>query len=661
MTTIKEVAEMAGVSVATVSHVVRKTRYVSPELEKKVEEVLASLDSVPNFVLKQNKKNETKVQILLVYVPNFSDKFQLGILAEIRQQQTNKNVLIVPVEYKNIAQQFEVMFDSFSDKIIGQILIYSEEVEPVFPKKFYKIPFVIISANNYQTIDLPYISSDSCSGVEHATNHLLKSGHSRIAYIDYSDQPENDSILGFKQAFQKSNLAVAEDILSTQRLTEKELYEKLHTLFSQDNFYPPTGIFVDPIIINEVMAYFNKTGYRVPEDISVISLGTESWYSLCNPAITSIEHDFSRLVYEALNTLHSYTDSSQVKKVIPTKFHLQNSTSGIAKGPFGEKAYSIDSILLTDQDILTIKQKKRTAVISFHYTGASWMNLHEAGINKIFSELNINIIGVTDAHFDSDLQNKQIDSLLSLEPDIFIAIPTDTAKTAEAFKKIVDSPSQLILITNVPKGLTPNDYVSVVSVNELTNGRLAARGLCEQLTAQGKNKVGLITFDSDFYATNQRDTSAQQLIDEDFPAIEIVAKTSFKQESEVFEKTLALLSEHPEIEGIYISWDGPAQQVIKALTSIDRLDIIVGTVDLDFSSALVIAEDGPIKCVSAQQPFEQGRAIALAAAQSILHKNVPSFIGIEPIMVNKGNLLSSWRTIFKEEPPKDLRELLARK
>ena len=119
--------------------------------------------------------------------------------------------------------------------------------------------------------------------------------------------------------------------------------------------------------------------------------------------------------------------------------------------------------------------------------------------------------------------------------------------------------------------------------------------------------------------------------------------------------------EHPEIEGLYISWDGPAQQVIKALATLDRLDIIVGTVDLDFSSALVIAEDGPIKCVSAQQPFEQGRAIALAAAQSILHKHVPSFIGIEPLMVNKGNLLNSWRTIFKEEPPKELRELLARK
>ena len=652
---------MAGVSVATVSHVVRKTRYVSPDLERKVEEAIASLDSVPNFVLKQINKNENKVQILLVYLSNFSNKFQMGVLEEIRQQQSNKNILVVPVEYQDIANEFEVMFDSFAEKIIGQIIIYSEKVEPKFPKKFYKIPHVIISANNYETITLPYISSDTCAGVEHATNHLIKSGHSRIAYIDYSEKTENDSLIGFKRAFQKSNIEIDEEIISTKPLSDHELFEKLHALFSQNTLYPPTGIFVDPLIVNEVISYFKKIGYRIPEDISIISLGTEAWYSLCNPAITSIEHDFSTIVAEVLDILHSYTADLQVKKVVPTTFHLQNSTSAIAKGPFGEKAYSIDSIMLTEKEIAEIKQKKRTAVISFHYTGASWMNLHEAGINKLFNELNINVIGVTDAHFDPDLQNKQIDSLLSLEPDIFIAVPTDTEKTAEAFKKIVDSPSDLILITNVPKGLTPNDYVSVVSVNELTNGRLAARGLCEHMVANDKTKAGFITFDSNFYATNQRDTSAQQLIDEDFPSIKIVAQTSFKKESEVFDKTLNLLAEYPEIEGIYTSWDGPAQQVIRALNTIDRLDIIVGTVDLDFSSALVIAEDGPIKCVSAQQPFEQGRAIGLAAAQSILYKDVPSFIAIEPIMVNKENLLHSWRTVFKEEPPIELRERLSGK
>lgn len=661
MTTIKEVAEMAGVSVATVSHVVRKTRYVSPELEKKVEDVIASLDSVPNFVLKQNKKNENRVKILLVYLSDFSDKFQVGVLTEIRQQLVHKSILIFPVAYDDIAKKFETLFDSFHEEIIGQIILSSEKIEAVFPKRFYKIPFVIISDSKQERTDFPCISSDSFSGTAHAANHLLKSGHSKIAYIDYSDHAENDSLEGFKQAFQKNELPVDDEILSTKKLTQTELLEKLQQWFSQDQFNQPTGIFVDPAIISDVISYFNEKGYRMPEDISLISLGTEPWYSISNPAITSIAHDFAKIASEALAFLHAYTDDSPAQKVIPTKFHLQHSTAGIATGPFGEKAAPIDSIMLTETEIMEINQKKRTAVISFHYTGASWMNLHEAGINKVFSELNINIIGITDAHFDADLQNKQIESLLSLEPDIFIAIPTDVSKTADAFQKIVDSPSKLILITNVPKGLTPIDYVSVVSVNELTNGRLAARGLCEQLISHGKNKVGLITFESDFYATNQRDTSAQQLIEEDFPALEIAAQTSFTAEEEVFETTLRLMADHPEIEGLYVSWDGPAQEVIKALKSIGRLDIIVGTVDLDFSSALTIAEDGPIKCVSAQQPFEQGRAIALAAAQSLLNKKVPSFIGTEPIMVNRANLLSSWRTIFKEEPPKNLRELLGRK
>ncbi|MGM0125701.1 ribose transport system substrate-binding protein [Enterococcus sp. AZ194] len=660
MTTIKEVAEMAGVSVATVSHVVRKTRYVSPELEKKVEEIISSLDSVPNFVLKQNKKDKNKVKILLVYLSNFSDNFQLGVLAEIRHQLMHESILIMPVEYQDISTKFEVMFDSFHEEVIGQILIYSDKTEPTFPKKFYKIPFVIVSADNHDKIGLPYISSDSHCGVEHATNHLLRSGHSKIAYIDYSDHLENDSLAGFRRAFKKNNLLVDDEIISTRKLNKAELHGKLQRLFSQDKFEQPTGIFVDPSIVSEVINYFNEAGVRIPEDVSLISLGTEHWYKVCNPAITSIEHNFSKIVTESLNALRNYSTNPQYHKTISTKFHLQSSTSGIAKGPFGEKAASINSIMLTESEIDEIKQTKRTAVISFHYMGASWMNLHEAGINKVFNELNINIIGITDAHFDSDLQNKQIESLLSLEPDIFIAIPTDISKTETAFKKIVDSPSQLILITNVPKGLTPTDYVSVVSVNELTNGRLAARGLCEQLLSHGKNKVGLLTFDSDFYATNQRDTSAQQLIDEDFPSIKIVGKASFKSEDSVFDETLSLLAEHPEIEGIYISWDGPALEVIKALKSIDRLDIIVSTVDLDFSSALVIAEDGPIKCVSAQQPFDQGRAIALAAAQSILNKKVPSFIGIEPIMVNRNNLLSSWRTVFKEEPPKELRDLLVK-
>lgn len=58
--------------------------------------------------------------------------------------------------------------------------------------------------------------------------------------------------------------------------------------------------------------------------------------------------------------------------------------------------------------------------------------------------------------------------------------------------------------------------------------------------------------------------------------------------------------------------------------------------------------------ISAQCPYEQGEAIALAAANGLLGKAVPSFIGVEPISVNRDNLLKNWKNIFKEEPPAEL-------
>ena len=56
MASIKDIAKMAGVSTATVSHVINKTRYVSPELVEKVEQAIKNADSPPKFVVRRQKK-----------------------------------------------------------------------------------------------------------------------------------------------------------------------------------------------------------------------------------------------------------------------------------------------------------------------------------------------------------------------------------------------------------------------------------------------------------------------------------------------------------------------------------------------------------------------------------------------------------------------------
>ena len=98
----------------------------------------------------------------------------------------------------------------------------------------------------------------------------------------------------------------------------------------------------------------------------------------------------------------------------------------------------------------------------------------------------------------------------------------------------------------------------------------------------------------------------------------------------------------------------------RALTELERTDIAIVTGDLDYAIAMQMAQGGMVKMISAQCPYEQGEAIAMVAANGLLGKAVPSFIGVEPISIDRENLLKNWKAIFKEDPPAALRNAINR-
>ena len=184
-------------------------------------------------------------------------------------------------------------------------------------------------------------------------------------------------------------------------------------------------------------------------------------------------------------------------------------------------------------------------------------------------------------------------------------------------------------------------------------------GLGKYMVRHGMKYAGIVRHGNQhFYATRQRDNAAEQVLSEEFPEIQICGEIHFQSESEVYKKTKEFVRHHSEVEAFYVSWDGPALEVLRALTELDRMDVAVVTGDLDHSIALNMAKGGMVKTLSAQCPYEQGEAIALAAANALLGKRTPSFIGIEPVLVTPENLLKTWSDIFKENPPDELRRAI---
>lgn len=663
--TIKDIAKQAGVSISTVSHVVNKTRYVSPELEERVLRVIDQLEQPPNFIVKKYR-NEVlgTTQKYIVFLHAAPDSY---FLREVEQQigllLSDTPYAFLPInctDAKSLAVCDTLLLSN--PCAAGIIAAVNDDAPLIDVIKRYPLPLVVIGRNQ-DGMAANYVSSDTASGTQKAIYHLLRNGHEKIAFLSGGDPAQSARFRAYNDALAEWHITCDESLVHTNLLTEKQVFAALDQLFEMET--PPTSLFAATYNISApVFQYLNAHNILCPQDISVVCFNDFEWAALHSPPITAVRQDASGVAKAAVSLLLEHVVSEDGSRwvyrqeSIGTRLVIRSSTSSIAHGPFGERAAGIDSVQLAKEELAVLGTHKYTAAISFHYTGKAWMDLLSKGITDTFKMTGISLIATTDAHFNPELQSRQLESMALLKPDVIIAMPTDNEKTAEVFKKVAVSSSKLILITNVPDGLRPGDYVSCISVNERSHGRNIGLGLAEYMLANRLSKVSLLKHDANFYATNQRDGAAEQVLAEEYPQLDICATGTFTSEEDAYEATAELMRKYPETEALYIPWEGPAMEAMRALTDIGRANVVIATGDLDHHTALVLASGGMIKVISAQCPYEEGQAIALAAANAMLGKPTPSYIGIEPVIVTPNNLLKTWKQVFKEEPPSRLRDAL---
>lgn len=663
--TIKDIAKQAGVSISTVSHVVNKTRYVSPELEERVQRVIDQLDQLPNFIVKKHR-NEL-IEVAQKYIVFLHASPNSHFLREVEKQ---IELLLCDTPYAflpfNCANAKTLAIcDSLllrNPGTVGIIAALDDKNALTDVLKRHHLPLVVIGKSQ-DGLMANCVCSDTASGTRKAIYHLLRNGHERIAFLSGADLMLCPRFEAYRNTLAEHGITYDDALVHTNLLTEKQIFAVIGRLFEMET--PPSALFVATYSASApVFQYLSAHSIHCPQDVSVVCFNDFEWASLHTPPITTVRQDALGVAQTAISLLLEHIQSEDGslwvhrQECIDTRLVIRSSTSSIARGPFGERATSIDSLQLAKEELAILSAHEYSAAISFHYTGKAWMDLLSKGITDTFRMTGISLIATTDAHFNPELQSRQLETMALLKPDIIIAIPTDNEKTAEVFKKVANSTTKLILITNVPDGLRPGDYVSCISVNERSHGRNIGLGLAEYMLANHLKKVSLLKHDANFYATNQRDSAAEQVLTEEYPQLDICATGTFMSEEDAYEATVELMRRHPETEALYIPWEGPAVEAMRALTDIGRANVVIATGDLDHHTALVLACGGMIKVISAQCPYEEGQAIALAAANAMLGKPTPSYIGIEPVIVTPNNLLKTWKQVFKEEPPSRLKDAL---
>lgn len=662
--TIIDVAREAKVSTATVSHVINKTRYVSPDLIKRVELTIGKLGYKHNDNLSKTASSKIKRKTICLIVPDISSRFFAIIARNIDDQLKQKGYdLSIHSFNEDKERELKYLDHILAEKkvdgiIIAPFLLKSNDLKQLIK---LKIPVVFIGSI-VEGMEANVVLSDNVGGSYTATSHLIKYGHEKIGLFQWMSGStiNGEQVQGYKKALGEHKIEFNPDLILVTQKNNEELNGVFKKYLDINNNL--TAIICTNMKLTLfVLRFLSEHGLDCPKDISVVGYDNYGFGNIFSPGLTSMSQFPEKIGKIALDILFKIMSGEEVKPSInriPVALNVRESTQIIGRGPFGEKSVYPDELVLSESDIEGVHNSDYNAAISFHYSGKAWMKLIELGIRDIFNKLGIKLLAVTDAHFDANLQRKQLESLLLQEPKIIISIPCDDVVTAPSYQKIVNSNTKLILINNVPIGLKHNDYVTCVSVNERENGYSAGKLLGSYFKNYSKVKVGLLIHGAPFFGTKQRDSAAEQAIREEYKNIEIIAKESFIKEDRAYNVCKEMIKENPEIQGIYISWEGPALKAMSALSDLEREDIAVVTCDLDTEVAINMARGRMIKGLSAQRPYEQGVAMAYAAAHAMLGKSVAPFIGVKPYVVTPNNLSKAWKDIIKEKEPDELLDAL---
>jgi ribose transport system substrate-binding protein len=326
--------------------------------------------------------------------------------------------------------------------------------------------------------------------------------------------------------------------------------------------------------------------------------------------------------------------------------------SAQTKGPAGEAATPSAEVTVTDADIAALKDKGYKAALLWH-TSSDFTNAVTAGATDEFKRGGIGIAVTTDAQFDAARQRSDIETALAAKPNVILALPLDPVTSAEAFRQAVKDGVKLVFLSNVPKGYKQGtDYASIVTDDLYQMGKQAADALAKSIG--GKGKVGYIFHDATYYVTNQRDQAFKSTIEKDYPNIKIVAEQGISDPARAEEIASAMLLQHPDLNGIYVTWAEPADGVLSALRSAGNTTTKIVTLDLAEPVALDMVKGGNVSALVADKAYELGRAMAAAGMKSLLGQPSPAFVVAPALTVTKENIAQGWEESLHRNAPQSV-------
>lgn len=329
MSSIKDVAREAGVSTATVSHVINKTRYVSDEVRARVERAIEQCRYYPNAHARSLASGNSR--ILGLVISDIANPFFPELVKAIETAAFERGYDVVLSNTNYDAERTSHYVRRFIERKAAGVLLMTSELDEKLIKELARREVSVVFLDLGEPgVHLSNMRVDYAAGIEEAVLHLVALGHRKIAFI--GGTPHFRSARRRLEAFRRAKNQLIEDEsdrifygnfkieggrrAASEILAEKEL---------------PTAV----VAANDLMALgaiheFQAAGLNVPRDISVVGFDDIAFAALSNPPLTTVRlprSELGRRAVEAALEMLAHPEQQGVEITVPTHLVIRSSTA----------------------------------------------------------------------------------------------------------------------------------------------------------------------------------------------------------------------------------------------------------------------------------------------------------------------------------------------
>ncbi|MEK3805767.1 MULTISPECIES: LacI family DNA-binding transcriptional regulator [unclassified Metabacillus] len=331
MSTIEDVARLAGLSRTTVSRVINNHPYVSDSKKKVVLEAMDELGYVPNSSARSLRNQKT--EIIAVFIPRVLNPFFSQFIESLEMASSARNYQLIVCQTQYSKTKELTYLNLLKTKQVDGVILASLENDWSKIEPFTDYGPIVLCNEFEEDASVPMIRLDQTFGGYIATKHLIEQGHTHIGYCcgGHRSNVAKERERGFRQALKEAGLTFDENAAFRNAFNIEDGKRVFHELAALEN--RPSALFTgaDEVAAG-VISEAKKNGWSIPSDLAVVGFDNQAITELLDPMITTVQQPVCEMAQKAMDIMiEKINRKSYAAREIyqfPLKLIIRDSTAG---------------------------------------------------------------------------------------------------------------------------------------------------------------------------------------------------------------------------------------------------------------------------------------------------------------------------------------------